>query len=634
MDVWRWRDEQRRLRAAIREQRGDAEVGRPDDSPLVSVIVVAWNAADVLGRCLDCLFAQDYANREIVVVDDGSDDGTVEVAERASTKAPLTLVRSKRNRGCPAARNLGLRHAGGEIVAFVDADGFAAPDWLTRLVAAFGDDGTIGGVASTVFYDDNPLVVNGAGGTVNRQGWAADLSMNESYEFAELADEALYAMGNGMAIRRTALARVGPFDDAMLNYYDDVDYGMRLWRAGYRVAVARDAWVEHAAAGGDSARKRLWCERHRMRVVLKHAPRGVLRRWAASELRELRAAPARVRVQKLRAAAWNLRGAGTVLAWRRRHRATPAVPQALIADSWGDAFPAGLPLRLQPAPPTARSGLDMARHDVGGQLLYGWFPAETFESRRRRWAVRHAAALVHLERAARRLRLDYAHAPVDVGGIDVTIRDAAAPTRPERLWSGHLDWRYAARSVENRPIALPPGDYEVLFSSPKAWSEPPSETRALSFALSALELHASFELRGAGLEMALPESGEQLVCGWYEPEDDRGRAFRWASRRSQAVVCVDRPATGMQLTYRMPPGETGALQLTVRSLDGVVTEWSGTLARQDDWAERAIELDLAPGNHLLTFEVARTWSNPTGADASAPPEGRALGFALSSVSFA
>jgi GT2 family glycosyltransferase len=61
----------------------------------------------------------------------------------------------------------------------------------------------------------------------------------------EIVDEALYPMGCGMAVRRAAVDRVGTFDDRMLNYYDDVDYGTRLWRAGYRVTVAADAWIDH-----------------------------------------------------------------------------------------------------------------------------------------------------------------------------------------------------------------------------------------------------------------------------------------------------------------------------------------------------------------------------------------------------
>ena len=79
-------------------------------------------------------------------------------------------MRSSRNRGCPHARNLGLLHARGEIVAFIYADGHAAPSWLRHVVDAFAADATIGAVASTVFFDANPLVINGAGGIVNRQG--------------------------------------------------------------------------------------------------------------------------------------------------------------------------------------------------------------------------------------------------------------------------------------------------------------------------------------------------------------------------------------------------------------------------------------------------------------------------------
>ncbi|HEY4809828.1 MAG TPA: glycosyltransferase family 2 protein, partial [Solirubrobacteraceae bacterium] len=251
MDAERWRANERDIREAVRSARSQSEASgavgpATTAAPLASVIVVCWNSGDVLGGCLDRLLAQDYTNYEIVVVDDGSRDDTLAVAERrVSSDRELKIVRSRRNRGCPAARNLGLEHARGEIVAFIDADGFAAPGWLRQLVAVFDADETVGGAASTVFFAENPLVLNGAGGTVNRQGWAADLSMNESYERAEIASEALYPMGCGMAVRRSALERVGPFDDRMLNYYDDVDYGIRLWRAGYRVVVADEAWIDH-----------------------------------------------------------------------------------------------------------------------------------------------------------------------------------------------------------------------------------------------------------------------------------------------------------------------------------------------------------------------------------------------------
>jgi GT2 family glycosyltransferase len=653
MDARRWRDEQRGLREAVRRDRrtsdgraprpreadstvGGSAVARPPATVLASVIVVCWNAADVLGRCLDHLFAQDYVNREIIVVDDGSDDETLEVVRQASTRGELTLVRSRGNRGCPSARNLGLRHAGGEIVAFIDADGFATPEWLGEVVEAFGDDLQIGGVASTVFFDHNPLVINGAGGIVNRQGWAADLSMNESYEEARIALEALYPMGCGMALRREALERVGPFDDRMLNYYDDVDYGTRLWRAGYRVKVAPDAWIDHGFGGavGDSTRKRLLCERHRMRVVLKHASASTLAQWAVWEARSLRAAPTPVRLQKLKSVAWNASHLPSVLASRWRLHRAPSVPEGLVDPSWGDGFPAGVPLHLRPAPERARALVEMDDPDAEGQLLHGWFPVERVGDRSYRWAGLHAAALVHLDEPAGRMRVNYAHVPEDIGGVDVLIRRVGSSETLTPVWATRLLWQYIARSVENHPLSLAPGYYEIVFSAARAWSDPPRETRSLAFALSRLSFANSFDIAAGGLEMSSLAVEEQLVNGWFEAEVSPARNYRWATGRAAAVVRLAEPARALHLSYRLPPRSIGGLRVALTPLAESDEAFSQALAWHDsDWHEEELAVELAPGGYLVSFQTETTWSNPDGRDSELWGENRSLGFALSSLSF-
>jgi GT2 family glycosyltransferase len=605
-------------------------------STLASVIVVCWNSEDVLGRCLEHLFAQDYSNREIIVVDDGSNDGTVRVAEQAQQHGELTLVRSRRNRGCPHARNLGLLHAAGEIVAFVDADGFAAPHWLSAIVAAFGDDPEIGGVASTVFFEDNPLVVNGAGGIVNRQGWAADLAMNESYEGARIAGEALYPMGCGMALRRTALERVGPFDDRMLNYYDDVDYGERLWRAGYRVEVAPDAWIDHrVGTGGDPARKRLLCERHRMRVVLKHAPAGTLGAWATREARSLRAASTAIRNQKLRAIAWNLRHLPSALSSRRRLRDAPGVPDRLIDPSWGDAFPAGVALRLRPMPRRAGASIEMGDAAAEAQLLHGWFPSERIGERSYRWAAPHAAALVRLDAPVERLHLDYAHVPVDTGAIEVCIRRVGSKHVLRPVWSTSLSWQYIAHSVENHPVSLSPGDYEVVFRATRGWSDPPRETRALAFALSRLTFSRSFDIPAGGLEMTSPGAESQLVRGWFEVEESPARRYRWATGRAAAVVRLSQPARSARLSYCLPPRSIGSLRISLSPLGGQDESFSQVLGWHDsNWHEQKLALELDAGDYMVSFETEATWSNQQGHDWELWGENRSLGFALSALTFA
>jgi GT2 family glycosyltransferase len=601
--------------------------------PLVSVIVVCWNSADVLGRCLDQLQAQDYGNYEIIVVDDGSQDDTLEVAGRALSNGELTILRSPRNRGCPHARNLGLGHAKGEIIAFIDADGFAAPSWLRQIVAAFDSDATVGGVASTVFFAQNPIVINGAGGIVNRQGWAADLALNESYEAAEIGGEALYPMGCGMALRRSAIDRLGPFDELMLNYYDDVDYGIRLWRRGYRVVVAADAWVDHSFGGSDSSWKRLLCERHRMRVVLKQTQARTLTRWAARELGETARASRARRSIKLKAMAWNVGHLPSALFSRWRMRRDPPVPERLVDPSWGEGFPAGVPLRTIPRPETAVSAVDLANPSSEAQLLYGWFPAENAGGRSYRWAGKRAAALVRLETPARRLRLEYTHVPVDGGGVELYVRQPGSPEPLTPVWATHLSWQYTARSVENHPVALASGDYEVVFSARQGWSDPPRETRSLGFALSRMSFEDGDQIPPGGLDMASPDAETQLVSGWFEPERSRAHIYRWATGHAVALVRLARSANEVRVSYCLPPASIGELTISACPLGGDEEVWSTPIAWHDcDWHEDCFPVQLPAGDYLVSFDAQRTWSNPGPGD-PAVHENRSLGFALSSLSF-
>ena len=663
MDVESWTAEQRRLRDAVRQRlrtpdgHSSLAAERPAAAPearasgrvplseadasdalvLASVIVVCWNAADVLGRCLDQLLAQDYANHEIVVVDDGSQDNTLEVAEGKATLGEVTIVRSPHNRGCPHARNLGLAQARGEIIAFIDADGFAATDWLRHIVNAFAKDATIGGVASTVFFAANPLVINGAGGTVNRQGWAADLCMNESYERAEIVSQALYPMGCGMAMRRSAIERVGTFDDRMLNYYDDVDYGVRLWRAGYRVVVAPDAWIDHrfGGAGPDSEHKQLLCERHRMRVVLKHAPARTLLPWAARELLAAARADSSRRALKLKAMAWNARQLMSALGSRRRLRGAPPAPERLIDPSWGDGFPAGVPLALTPSPEDVHDSIDMADPDDQGELLYGWFPVEHVEGRSYRWAGVQAAALMRLDAPVRRLRIDYHQVPVDMGGVRLSARRVGSSDPLAPVWDTLLEWRYIERTIENHPLSLPSGDYEVLFSVRRGWSDPPLENRALAFALGGVSFHQSYEIAPGGLDMALPTVEQQLVSGWFDAEQSGVGSYRWASGHAAAVVRVAERASSASLSYRLPPVATG-LKVTVCPLGELeqAPAWSTHIAWLDgDWHEESFPLRLDAGDYLVSFDAEATWTNPDQRDPSFRSEIRTLGFALSLLRF-
>ena len=120
--------------------------------PLVSVIVPNYNYARTLGLCLSALERQTYPHIEVIVVDDRSTDDSVEIARRHGVR----VVETDTNIGAPAARNLGVRYARGEVLFFLDSDLALAEDVVEHTVNLLTSDPTLGVVCGT--YDPEPLI--------------------------------------------------------------------------------------------------------------------------------------------------------------------------------------------------------------------------------------------------------------------------------------------------------------------------------------------------------------------------------------------------------------------------------------------------------------------------------------------
>ena len=112
-------------------------------SPLVSLLIPCYNQARFLGDALDSALAQDYDSVEIIVVNDGSTDDFVERIKRYQTSPQIKVI-TQENRGLPAARNRGIRESAGAYLKFLDADDWLAPTVVSKQVAAFVQDPTLG----------------------------------------------------------------------------------------------------------------------------------------------------------------------------------------------------------------------------------------------------------------------------------------------------------------------------------------------------------------------------------------------------------------------------------------------------------------------------------------------------------
>ncbi len=192
-----------------------------------SVIIPAYNAEATLAECLSACLNQTWPAREIIVVDDGSTDGTARVA----ASFPVRYVWQK-NGGPAAARNRGAAEATGDVLVFTDADCVPEPAWLERLLEGF---------------DEGVVAVGGAYGIANPASRLARMVHEEiAARHAELEGEVDFVGSFNVAYRRDAFDAAGGFDATFRQASaEDNDLAYRLEDCGGRMRFAPDARVAH-----------------------------------------------------------------------------------------------------------------------------------------------------------------------------------------------------------------------------------------------------------------------------------------------------------------------------------------------------------------------------------------------------
>lgn len=203
-------------------------------------MVPTRNRAGYLEMALRSLVAQrDHSDHELVVVDDGSTDATAAVAARAGVRC----VRLERARGLNAARNTGIAATAAPLVAFVDDDVWAPPGWLAALAGGAGrhpEAEAFGGPIRARFEGPAPR----ACGRESPPITTLDLGPRDR--------DAERVWGANLALRRSAVERVGHFDETIHGSGDESEWLDRLRGAGGRIVYLADAGLDHRRAGDDA----------------------------------------------------------------------------------------------------------------------------------------------------------------------------------------------------------------------------------------------------------------------------------------------------------------------------------------------------------------------------------------------
>ncbi|MEO6025404.1 MAG: glycosyltransferase [Candidatus Binatia bacterium] len=199
--------------------------------PRMAIVVPVFDGAATLGECLAALLPGVADGDEIVVVDDGSRDGSAGIAEAAGVR----IIRQAVNGGQAAARNVGVGATSGDVVLFVDADVVVAPDVIARVRQILATRAEIGAVFGS--YDDRPR----AGGVVS-----AYRNLLHHYVHQRGAAEAFTFWAGCGAVRRAAFEQVDGFDERpWRRAIEDIELGYRLRAAGHRLLLDPTLFCTH-----------------------------------------------------------------------------------------------------------------------------------------------------------------------------------------------------------------------------------------------------------------------------------------------------------------------------------------------------------------------------------------------------
>jgi len=212
--------------------------------PHVSVIIPNWNGAHLLPVCLDSIRQQTFRDYEIIIPENASTDGSIELIVEHYPEAKL--IRFSENLGFSRAVNEGIRQSRGQFIALLNNDTELDPRYLAELVAVMADDPKIGICAPKMVYYDETSMINSAGHACGPDGIVVDIGRRQpDREWFNQPREVLGACAGAALYRRRMFEGIGLFDPDFFLSFEDADLNWRAQWAGWRARYVQTAIVKH-----------------------------------------------------------------------------------------------------------------------------------------------------------------------------------------------------------------------------------------------------------------------------------------------------------------------------------------------------------------------------------------------------
>lgn len=245
------------------------------EEPLVFVVVLNWNGKDDTLNCLISLEKLNYTNLEIVLVDNGSSDGTTILIQERMPH--VKIIENEINLGFAKGVNIGIYYAlqqGAEYILILNNDTTIDSDALLNMMK-YTSVG-VGIIAPLIYYDSERSRIWSSGGMKHPLTYEKITKQRKSLseDYFNQAIERDYLVGCAMLLSKKLIQEIGGFDERFFMYYEDSDMSLRARNAGYKLLLVPKAVVWHKVAsssgGSDSPNERYWMARSSILFFKKH----------------------------------------------------------------------------------------------------------------------------------------------------------------------------------------------------------------------------------------------------------------------------------------------------------------------------------------------------------------------------
>lgn len=248
-----------------------------NQQPLVSIIVLNYNAKEFLINCIDSIFHSNYQNFEVILVDNNSNDNSFHICKKNHPE--INLIVNKSNLGYCGGNNIGIKQAKGKFIIILNPDTLVEPDWINEFLKSHKKFGDAIYQPKFISIDDHEMILS-TGQMINLFGFGfsrdkGSFSKTKNYETEKIG----YASGTCMFLSSTLMKNLNYFDDFLFAYHDDLDLCWRASMKNIQSYYVPNSIVYHPREGYSfkwSDFKFYLMERNRMYCILTHYSRKTI----------------------------------------------------------------------------------------------------------------------------------------------------------------------------------------------------------------------------------------------------------------------------------------------------------------------------------------------------------------------